>query len=84
LGTRLTLQRVLLGSGVVGEKYLLTNIGNTTIELAETEFFKSSAPRPGAMCSMSGGAGKPDSPDLPRHTFAGQRRLQQHGEASAS
>ena len=41
LGTRLSLQRVLLGSGVVGEKYLLTNIGNTTMALAETEFFKS-------------------------------------------
>ena len=40
-GTRLTLQRVLLGSGVVGEKYLLTNIGNTTMELAETALFKS-------------------------------------------
>ena len=40
LGTRLTLQRVLLGSGVVGEKYQLTNIGNTTLELAEAELFK--------------------------------------------
>ncbi len=40
LGTRLTLQRVLLGSGVVGEKYQLTNIGTTTLEVAETELFK--------------------------------------------
>ena len=40
-GTRLTLQRVLLGSGVVGEKYQLTNLGNTTLELAEATLFKS-------------------------------------------
>ena len=40
-GTRLTLQRVLLGSGVVGEKYLLTNISSTTVEVAEAELFKS-------------------------------------------
>jgi conjugal transfer pilus assembly protein TraK len=40
-GTRLTLQRVLLGTGLVGEKYQLTNIGNTTLELAETALFKS-------------------------------------------
>ena len=41
LGTRLTLQRVLLGSGVVGEKYQLTNVGNATLEVAETDLFKS-------------------------------------------
>ena len=40
-GTRLTLQRVLLGSGVVGEKYQLTNIGSTTMALAESALFKS-------------------------------------------
>ena len=40
-GTRLTLQRVLLGSGVVGEKYLLTNLGSTDLALGEREFFKS-------------------------------------------
>jgi len=40
-GTRLTLQRVLLGTGVVGEKYQLTNTGNTTMEVAETALFKS-------------------------------------------
>jgi conjugal transfer pilus assembly protein TraK len=39
-GTRLSLQRVLLGSGVVGDKYQLTNTGNTSLELAETELFK--------------------------------------------
>ena len=39
-GTRLTLQRVLLGSGVVGEKYQLTNTGDTTLEIAETTLFK--------------------------------------------
>jgi conjugal transfer pilus assembly protein TraK len=53
LGTRLTLQRVLLGSGVVGEKYQLTNIGNTTLELAEAELFK-----PGVM-AVSVGAAQP-------------------------
>ena len=40
-GTRLTLQRVLLGSGVVGEKYQLTNIGSTDLALAESALFKS-------------------------------------------
>ena len=40
-GTRLTLQRVLLGSGVVGEKYQLTNTGNTAMEVVETALFKS-------------------------------------------
>jgi conjugal transfer pilus assembly protein TraK len=40
-GTRLTLQRVLLGSGVVGEKYQLTNIGSTNLALAESALFKS-------------------------------------------
>ncbi len=40
-GTRLTLQRVLLGTGVVGEKYQLTNIGDTAMEIAETALFKS-------------------------------------------
>ena len=40
-GTQLILQRVLLGTGVVGEKYQLTNIGNTTLEVAEATLFKS-------------------------------------------
>ncbi|OQC18082.1 type-F conjugative transfer system secretin TraK [Candidatus Skiveiella danica] len=40
-GTRLTLQRVLLGTGVVGEKYQLTNVADTTMEIAETALFKS-------------------------------------------
>jgi conjugal transfer pilus assembly protein TraK len=40
-GTRLTLQRVLLGTGVVGEKYLLTNIGSTSLEVEESALFKS-------------------------------------------
>ena len=40
-GTRLTLQRVLLGSGVVGEKYQLTNLGSTDLALAEAELYKS-------------------------------------------
>jgi len=38
---RLTLQRVLRGTGVVGEKYQLTNIGSTTMALAESALFKS-------------------------------------------
>ncbi len=41
LGTRLTLQRVLLGTGLVGEKYQLTNIADTTMELTEAALFKS-------------------------------------------
>ncbi len=40
-GTRLTLQRVLLGTGVVGEKYQLTNLGNTSMDLMESALFKS-------------------------------------------
>ena len=40
-GTRLTLQRVLLGTDVVGEKYQLTNIGSTTMDVAEATLFKS-------------------------------------------
>ena len=39
-GTRLTLQRILRGTGIVGEKYLLTNIGDTTLEVAESALFK--------------------------------------------
>jgi conjugal transfer pilus assembly protein TraK len=41
LGTRLTLQRVLLGSGMAGEKYQLTNTGDTTLELQESALYKS-------------------------------------------
>ena len=40
-GTRLTLQRVLLGASVVGEKYQLTNIGAAGIDLAESDLFQS-------------------------------------------
>ena len=40
-GTRLTLQRILLGESVVGEKYQLTNLSAGVIELAEPHFFKS-------------------------------------------
>ena len=40
-GTRLTLQRVLLGAGVVGEKYQLTNLGSTDLALAGAGLFKS-------------------------------------------
>ena len=39
-GTRLTLQRILLGAGIVGEKYLLTNVGNATLEVAESALYK--------------------------------------------
>jgi conjugal transfer pilus assembly protein TraK len=39
-GTRLTLERVLLGAGVVGEKYQLTNIGAAALELSEPTLFK--------------------------------------------
>ena len=40
-GTRLSLNRVLQGTGVVGERYHLTNTSDTTIEVAETALFKS-------------------------------------------
>ena len=40
-GTRLTLQRILVGTGIVGEKYQLTNLGNTSMELSESALFKS-------------------------------------------
>ena len=39
--TRLTLQRVLLGESVVGEKYQLTNLGASAIEFLESDLFKS-------------------------------------------
>lgn len=38
--TRLTLQRMLLGASVVGEKYQLTNIGTTELTVAEPDLFK--------------------------------------------
>ena len=40
-GARLTLQRMLLGASVVGEKYQLTNIGVTDLAVAEPDLFKS-------------------------------------------
>lgn len=40
-GTRLTLQRLWLGAGVVGEKYQLVNAGPTPLDLAERQLFKS-------------------------------------------
>ena len=40
-GARLTLQRMLLGASVVGEKYQLTNIGPTDLAVAESDLFKS-------------------------------------------
>lgn len=39
-GTQLTLQRVLLGTSVVGEKFQLTNTGNSAIEVPANAFFK--------------------------------------------
>jgi conjugal transfer pilus assembly protein TraK len=39
-GTRLTLQRVLLGHALVAEKYLLANTGPTAQTLVETDLFK--------------------------------------------
>jgi conjugal transfer pilus assembly protein TraK len=39
-GVRLSLQRVWLGAGIVGEKYLLANSGSTELRLAEREFYK--------------------------------------------
>lgn len=37
---RMTLQRAWLGAGMVGEKYLLANLGSAPLELAERDLFK--------------------------------------------
>ena len=39
-GTRLTLQRALLGEGVIGEKYQLTNLSAGVIAVGEPDLFK--------------------------------------------
>jgi conjugal transfer pilus assembly protein TraK len=39
-GTRLILERVWVGAGIVGEKYQLANIGSTNLGLSERELFK--------------------------------------------
>lgn len=39
-GVRLTLQRAWLGAAIVGEKYLLANLGSAPLELAERDIFK--------------------------------------------
>lgn len=39
-GVRLTLQRVYLGAGIVGEKYQLANIGSSDVNLTERDLFK--------------------------------------------
>lgn len=39
-GARLTLQRLWLGAGVVGEKYQLVNTGASALDLAERDLFK--------------------------------------------
>ena len=39
-GARLTLQRMLLGASVVGEKYQLTNVGPTDLVVVESDLFK--------------------------------------------
>jgi conjugal transfer pilus assembly protein TraK len=36
----MTLQRAWLGAGMVGEKYLLANLGSAPLELAERDLFK--------------------------------------------
>ena len=45
-GVRLSLQRVWLGAGIVGEKYQLANIGSTDLYLAEGDLYK-----PGVMAA---------------------------------
>lgn len=40
-GTRLTLSRAYLGRSIVGEKYLLTNVGNTAMTVSEQALYKS-------------------------------------------
>ncbi|TAK52568.1 MAG: conjugal transfer pilus assembly protein TraK [Betaproteobacteria bacterium] len=39
-GVRLTLERAWLGSGIVGEKYQLANIGSADVNLAERDLYK--------------------------------------------
>jgi len=39
-GVRLTLQRALLGAGIVGEKYQLANVGTSDVSLAERDLYK--------------------------------------------
>jgi conjugal transfer pilus assembly protein TraK len=39
-GVRLTLERAWLGAGIVGEKYLLANLGTSALNLAERDLFK--------------------------------------------
>lgn len=40
-GVRMTLQRVYLGAGIVGEKYQLANIANADVTLNEPDLYKS-------------------------------------------
>ena len=40
-GVRLTLQRVYLGTGIVGEKYQLANVAKTDLSLTESDLYKS-------------------------------------------
>ncbi len=40
-GVQLTLQRVYLGTGIVGEKYQLANLAKTNLTLTESDLFKS-------------------------------------------
>jgi conjugal transfer pilus assembly protein TraK len=40
-GVRLTLQRVYLGAGIVGEKYQLANTANADLTLTESDLYKS-------------------------------------------
>ncbi len=39
-GARLTLERVWVGAGIVGEKYQLANVGTLTLGLSERDLFK--------------------------------------------
>jgi len=40
-GTRFTLARAYLGRAIIGEKYLLTNVGNSVMTVSEQELYKS-------------------------------------------
>lgn len=54
-GVRLTLQRVWLGAGIVGEKYLLANMGTSEVNLTERDLYK-----PGVMAvSLEKGSLRP-------------------------
>ena len=83
-GVRMTLQRAWLGAAIVGEKYLLANLGSAPLELAERDLFKpgvlavsleqaSSRPVP-RPTSSSSGSGAPMTESLAPDAATVKRR----------